>query len=237
MGYGWRWRSLGRTSTAAGEGWVRRRFFPLAPRRRVVREEVPRSAADLPSRPSVTGRLGRNAALSGTSSLATIGDRPTGKKRRSRRHNFVRAAVHARRHAGRRPAPSSSPAAVAVHTPTASASPSRAPSPSPGTARRLAVELAPGARGRQRREEVVVLPVLVAEAADGPHEVVRAAGQRAAAAERGGVGRRTAQHPRAVDAADELAPLGELAERRRHGRAARPDELAEDAVRQRERND
>src|SRR4051812_40183788 len=103
--------------------------------------------------------------------------------------------------------------------------------PSPGTARRLAVELAPGARGSQRREEVVVLPVLVAEAADGPHEVVRAAGQRAAAAERGGVGRRTAQHPRAVDAADELAPLGELAERRRHGRATRPDELAEDAVR------
>src|SRR5919202_467822 len=55
-------------------------------------------------------------------------------------------------------------------------------------------------------DETLVLPArLAAEPSHRPHQVARPPRQRAAPAERGGVGRRPAQHPRAVHAAGELA--------------------------------
>ena len=76
------------------------------------------------------------------------------------------------------------------------------------------------------------------EAARRPHEVLPALGARAGlAGERLGVGRIAAQQPRAVGPAHQLVALGELRQGRGDGRSARADELAEDAVRERERHD
>src|SRR3954447_12799520 len=76
--------------------------------------------------------------------------------------------------------------------------------------------------------------VLAREAARRAQHVLAAQlGRRRAAGQRLGVRRVAAQQPRGVRPAHELLALGELAERRRDGRAAGADELAEDPVRER----
>ena len=77
---------------------------------------------------------------------------------------------------------------------------------------------------------------LAPEAARGTQQVAARPGGRPGARARLGVRRVAAQQPGAVGPAHELVALGELGQRGRDGRPAGADELAEDPVRERERD-
>ena len=83
---------------------------------------------------------------------------------------------------------------------------------------------------------VTGVPFAAREAAGRAQQVAHARVAGGRALERGGVRRVAAQQPGAVGAAHELVALGELGQRGRDRRAAGAHELAEDAVRQRERD-
>src|SRR5215211_2505651 len=74
------------------------------------------------------------------------------------------------------------------------------------------------------------------EAAGGAQQVADARVPSGGALERRRVRRIAAQQPRAVGAPHELIALGQLRQRRRHGRAPRAHQLAEDPVRERQRD-